>query len=369
MYSYKGTLFAIPFDADRLETYGTAVPVVDGVTYAGLNNPAEFDVSRNGTLVYRTGSGADLGMTTVQWLDRTGKREPLWTKAGAYSTLRFSPDGTRFLVAIFEQGNRDIWIYDWQRGTMTRLTFGEETYETPLWSPDGRYIIFGSLNHGMFWTRADGSGQPQPFTKSTNTQMPWSFAPDGKRLAYTELNPASNLAFNQIWTVPVEDDRGQLRADKPEPFLKTAFDNLSPTFSPDGRWLAYSSNESGRAEVYVRPFPPPVAGPGGKGQVSNTGGQAPLWARNGRELLYRAGDQIMEVGYTIQHGSFAADKPRVWANAGSTPNPYFDLTPDGTRVAVLMPVETPSAPTVDHEVVFLLNFFDELRRRVPVSRR
>ena len=159
-----------------------------------------------------------------------------------------------------------------------------------------------------------------------------------------------------------------MRAGKPEPFLTTPLRNIFATFSPDGRWLAYASEESGRFEVYVRPFPAPASG--GKWLISNRGGTNPVWARNGRELLYWAGDQIMAVSYTVQGDSLHAEKPRVWAaKLRAPPNNSFDLAPDGTRAALVTPVETLDAPTVDHEVVFLLNFFDELRRRVPVGRR
>jgi Tol biopolymer transport system component len=169
----------------------------------------------------------------------------------------------------------------------------------------------------------------------------------------------------QIWTVPLEDRGGQLKAGKPEQFLKSSFADATPEFSPDGRWLAYQSNESGKIEVYVRAFPPPSSGQGSKVPFSNSGGTGPRWSRNGRELVYQSGDQIMVASYTVNGDTFVADKPRVWiANLGGT---QWDLAPDGKRVAVLIPAETAEAPKQEHEVVFLLNFFDELRRRVPVG--
>ena len=169
-----------------------------------------------------------------------------------------------------------------------------------------------------------------------------------------------------LWTVPLESDGAGLRAGKPEPFLQTPFDERHPSFSPDGRWLAYASNESGTFQVYVRAFPDK----GGKWQISNSGGVYPVWSRNGRELFFRTEDnRIMVATYTVKGDSFVADKPRVWsekalANVGVIPN--YDLAPDGKRIAALMPAERRKRRAQNH-VTFLLNFFDELRRRTAVK--
>ena len=175
--------------------------------------------------------------------------------------------------------------------------------------------------------------------------------------------------------MPLEDQGGQLKAGKPEPFLKSGDNDMNPSFSPDGGWLAYSSDESGKNEVYVRAFPPPSSGRSRKWQISNSGGTVPRWTRSGHELVYRSGDQIMAASYVVNGDTFVADKPRVWiATLGGTPLQVpnsaqqmdWDLAPDGKRVAVLTPlVENAEARTQEHEVVFLENFFDELRRRVP----
>jgi serine/threonine-protein kinase len=247
---------------------------------------------------------------------------------------------------------------------MTRLTFGGTYYYRPIWSPDGRYIVFGSFESGMLWTRADGAGQPQPFTLSKNGQIPQSFSPDGKRLAYTELSGSTGRG--QIWTVPVEESGGQLRAGKPEQFLKTQFNDCCAMFSPDGKWLAYESDESGKPEVYVRTFLLGAAGQGGKWPISNSGGGEPLWSRKGRELVYLAGEQLMAVSYSVNGDSFVPEKPRVWIEKlGGT---SFDLASDGKRVAVLTPTASTQGSKADHEVTFLFNFMDELRRRVPLAK-
>jgi hypothetical protein len=356
VYGNKGTLFAIAFDPVRLETHGTAVPVLDNLAYSRGGDP-EYDVSASGTLVYRKGGGAAATMKTVQWVDSSGRKEPLRAKPGNYqSSVRLSPDGKRLAMLINEGAGQDFWVYDIQRDAMTRLTFGGNFCTNAAWSPDGRYVVFGAIGGGIFWTRADGGGQPQLLTKSKNIQAPQSFTPDGKRLAYDEFTKAG-----AIFTVAVEEKGGQLKAGKPEPFLESPSNYAARAFSPDGRWLAYFSDESGQNELYVRAFPPPASGQGGKWQISNSGAGFSAWSPNGRELLYQAGDQIMAVSYTAKGETFVAEKPRVWlAKVGGA---MEDLSPDGKRVVVLAPVGA-EAPKADREVVLLFNFFDELRRRV-----
>jgi Tol biopolymer transport system component len=353
---------------NRLETRGMAVAILDDVAYSQFGG-VDLGVAENGTLVYRPGGPAGAPrLWTIQWIDGAGKKEPLLEKSGNYyGTFQISPDGKRLAFVQPGQGTgeRDIWVYDLQRDVMTRLTFGGSSYY-PVWSPDGRYVLLSDLKTGIYWTRADGAGQTQPLTQSKNVQIPWSFTPDGKRLAYEE-----NAGKSQIWTVSLEAQDGQLKAGKPEQFLKRQFDNIEPAFSPDGHWLAYRSNASGNYEVYVRAFPPPASGQAGQWQISNSGGTISstghaVWSRSGRELIYRDGDRLMAVSYSVNEDSFVAEKPRVWIDKlGGTD---WDLVPDGKRVAVITPVAAPEAPKPEHEVVLLLNFFDELRRRVPAAK-
>ena len=361
LYIFRGAMYAIPFDPDKLETRGTAVPILDDVLGAA-GVPGKFDVSQTGTLVYQKGGGGGSAMTTVQWVDSTGKPQPLLARQGRYLYLHLSPDGKRMAMAVDDGPNRDIQVYEWQNDRTTKLTFGGRQYGYPAWSLDGQFIVFSAAQGGMFWTRADGSGQPQPLSPNTNVQIPWSFSSDGKRLAFME-----QIGNPQIWTVPLEEQGGQLKAGTPEPFLKDQFVDIEPSFSPDGKWLAYSSNEAGtNPEVYVRPFPPPASGQGGKWVISNQGGRRPLWSRTNHDLLYQSpGGQIMAASYTVKGDTFVADKPRVWvATPGGTD---FDLSPDGKRLAVVTPVSAVEGPKPEHDVVFLQNFFDELRRRVPLK--
>jgi Tol biopolymer transport system component len=352
IYLNRGTLFAVLFDMDRLEVRGTPSPVLNQVGYT-TNGSALLDFSQTGTLIYRSGEAGG-GLLTVQWLDAAGKTEPLLAKPDAYERPSLSPDGNKLAI-----NTTDIWVYEWRRDTMTRLTFGPARSIYPLWSPDGRYIVFQAPG-GMFWTRSDGSGNPQPLTQSKNRQLPYSFSTDGKRLAFYELSPQTQ---DDIWTVPLESDGTGLRAGKPEPFLQTTFDERHGAFSPDGRWMAYDSNESGVYQVYVRAFPDK----GGKWQISNSGGVYPVWSRNGRELLFRTEvNQIIVASYTVKGDSFVADKPRVWSekrivSVGLLAN--YDLAPDGKRIVALMPTETAEGQKAQSHVIFLENFFDEVRRR------
>ena len=284
--------------------------------------------------------------------------------------MRFAPDGRRLAVAFLESGKTDVWIYDLNRDTMTRLTSAPGDNFAPVWTPDGKRIAFASRRNGISWMRADGAGEVQRLTESSGSQEPHSFSPDGTRLAFVDY---ASGTLEDIWTLPIEfGDRDNPKPGKPEPFLRTASTEMSPAFSPDGRWLAYASSESGTLEVYVRPFP----GPGGKWQVSNGGGAYPLWSPKAHEMFYRGADgRIMVATYTAKGDSFLADKPRLWSERrlldsekpilGSETPSSFDLAPDGKRFAILMPVEADKQKP-STQMIVLVNFFDELRRRVTV---
>ena len=383
VYTNGNTMFAVPFDLDTLETRGTAVPVLDDVAFDAAAGLAQFDVSRDGTLVYRRGSGSGRAAVSVRWLDATGKQEPLQVRPGAYSFPSLSPDGKRLAMVVLEGGSQDVWVYDTERDTMTRLTFGNGSFVSPVWTPDGRFVVFGSIGNGLFSVRADGAGQPRALIQGNKIQFPTSFIPDGTRLSFYEIEGTP-----QIWTVPIEADGAGLKAGTPERYLSTEFVDLNAVFSPDGRWLAYESNESGRNEVYVRAFPAPPGGQGGRWQISNSGGGSPIWSRDGRDILYRTRDQMWAVSYKVAGDSFVAARPRVWGTlASAQPTPSlvasvatgFDLAPDGKRLIVLAPttegavptnriLTVPLVPRQEHTVVFLQNFFDELKRRVPTGR-
>jgi serine/threonine-protein kinase len=279
-----------------------------------------------------------------------------------------SADSKRLLLIVEAGTQEDVWVYETERDAMTRLTFGGVMHSSPIWSPNGRYVVFGRRGQGIFWTRSDGGGQPQELIKSSGAiQLPASFSADGKWLAYTQ-GTGTGPDGTHIWVVPVREDGGQLRAESPEPFHHTPFAEGSPAFSPDGRWLAYESTESGRSEIDVRPFHLGGSSGGGKWRISSEGGSAPIWSHNGRDLLYRNGDRIMAVRYTTDGSSFVAERARVWltkldgAAAGG-----WDLSHDDTRLAVIA-TEPGQAPKQNHTVVLFLDFFDDLLRRVPLTR-
>ena len=225
VYINKATLFAVPFDQDKLEIHGTPVPIVDDVAFNGTLGAGQLSFSRSGTLVYRR-SGGDAGLLTVAWLDSAGKTRPLLAKPGVYGRPSLSPDGQRLALEVAAGPGTDIGVYDWQRDTMARLTLTGNN-NTPLWSPDGRYIVFRTAGAGMSVTRSDGAGKPQPLTESQNTQFPWSFTPDGKRMGFMEEH--SGTAYD-LWTVPIESDGAGLQAGNPEVFLQTPATEQFPAF-------------------------------------------------------------------------------------------------------------------------------------------
>jgi Tol biopolymer transport system component len=251
-----------------------------------------------------------------------------------------------------------------RQGGKTRLTSGPSVNAFPVWSPDGQFVGFQSTG-GIFWARTDGAGQSHPLTQSKALQTPTSFSPDGRRLVFSQPNPEGN----EIRFVPVDSKSGQLRAGEPQLYLKTPTGDNFAAFSPGGRWLAYSSAQGGVFEVYVRAFPDD----GTQVQISNAGGVQPLWSRDGHELFYRTEDQrIMIAHYSVQGRSFVAEKPRVWferqlADLGLTVN--FDLAPDGKHFAVLMPAESRQPQETGGHVMLVVNFFDEVRRRVAAQNK
>jgi len=364
IYVNKGTLFAIAFDLKTLATRGNAVPILNDIAFQAQTNETNLSLANNGALVYRKGGAfSPYSLSTIEWIDATGKRTPVVATPGVYGSLSLSPDGQRLALTRRESGGDHVWIYDLRREQWTKLTLTAGDYLRILWSPDSRYVLYGGAA-GIFWTPADDA-RPQPMIPGkTSVAVPGSFTSDGRRLAYVESTLEKSGETRKTFTVPMEGATGHLKVGIPEPFFSSQSGGRSLRFSADGRWLAYVSNESGRDEVSVRPFPPPASGPGRRTPISNNGGIDPVWSRNRRELLYRSGDAIMAVKYAVLGDNFIAERPRVRVQklGGSA----WDVAPDG-RILVATPVEAPQ-PAPEHTVVFLQNFFDEVRRRAPVER-
>ncbi len=369
VYVHNGTLFAVPFDIKRLEVTGQPAPVVEGVATNPDRGGAQFSVSDSGTLMYVAGSAANLNVS-IYWMDAAGKFTPLRETPGGYDNPAISPDGKRLAMDISNGSRSDIWVYEWERDTLTRLTFAGEQNYYPVWTPDGQRIVYASKEQGaatnLWWIHADGGGGAQRLTESKYPQYPWSWSPDGKTLAFMQENPGTSW---DVMTLPVEgSEKSGWKPGQPKPFVNTLSSEADPSFSPNGRWIAYLSDESGTFDVYVRPFP----GPGGKWQISTGRGDFPQWSRNGKELFYKTLDQkIMVVSYTSSGDSFHADKPRLWSPGQFTDRGIyvnFSLHPDGKRFAVLKAGNAETAPPPINKVSFIFNFFDELRHKVPTGK-
>jgi serine/threonine-protein kinase len=365
---HDGTLFAAPFDLATLAVTGPAVPVVPGVVSSTGNGSAQVEVSHTGTLVYLPGSET-ASMAPLDWLTRDGKTTPLRVTPASWGGVQIAPDGRRLAFSLADAAsNLDVWTYDAGRDALTRLTSDPGVDRSPVWTPDGRRLVYASSRSGtapnLYWQRADGSGAATRLTTILNVQTPGSWHPSGRFLAFHETRPQTGA---DLLILPVEGDEASgWKPGTPTVFLSGPFNEQWPRFSPDGRWLAYESNESGAFEIYVRPFP----GPGGMWQISTGGGTTAVWSRARRELLYLAPDgRIMVVPYTASGDALQAEKPRVWSETRIQVRPLgasFDLHPDGERVVMAPATAATSGPT---HVTLIFNFFDELRRVAPVTKR
>jgi serine/threonine-protein kinase len=298
-YIREGTLFAVPFDLDTLSATGSPVPVVEQVSYDPRNGGAQIDYSPQGHLVYITGDSFS-AERTVAWIEADGSTTPLIEELRDYARPRLSPDGSR-LTLDYRTTNpsNDVWVHDLERGTTTRLTFADITDMAPIWSPDGKRIAFGSLRDSsvpnLHWKAADGSGETERLTESDLAHFPCSFSPDGQWLMYQEEGTGTDW---DLFALRLETGESEL-------FLKTESPEGGAEFSSDGRWVAYHSTESGRVEVYVRPFP----SGGGKWQISTDGGGYPVWSADGTRLYYTNDDTLMAVDVSSEGATFRAETP------------------------------------------------------------
>jgi serine/threonine-protein kinase len=345
-------LVGVPFDAGAIKTTGAVFPLIEGVD--------DFKVSAAGTTMI-VHHGKESSDRVVSWFEDGGKREPLIDKPGEYGYPRLSPDGKRLALAVSGLDGWSIWVRDLAKGTMTRVTFnGAATY--PAWMPGGQYLLYRGAD-GIYLIRADGAGSPRRILE--NSGSPESVSPDGKRLAYYLRGESTE---RDIWIAPLEGTGDELRAGTPAPFAKTAADEIHPVFSPDGRWIAYASNESeDNFGVYVRP----ASGGSGRWLVSPGVMAAawPVWAPAGHRLFFfapGAGGRLLAVDYTANGESFVAGPAKDFGVAQLPPNgnaPVYFVAGNGDRVgAVVYPPQTEKASGHSNYTLFQ-NYMEEIRRR------
>ncbi|UCE21756.1 MAG: serine/threonine-protein kinase [Candidatus Aminicenantes bacterium] len=347
-----GSLLAVPFDLTRLEVTGSVLSLLDNIDVKS-GGAANFAVSRNGTLVYLTGSALN---HTIVMVDRQGNEQSLTEEIRGFRAPRISPDGKQVALGISDRESHDVWIYRLEQGPLTRLTF-EGTNYYPIWTPDGGRIVFSSNRvetYDLYWKKADGSSAAEPMLPAAFDQYETAFSPDAKLLVYRETHPSTGM---DIWILPLEGER------EPQPFLNTSSDERTPMVSHDGRWLVYTSTESGQNEIYVRTFPD--AG-GGRWQVSIDGGTEPLWSRDGQELFYRSRDNKIvsvevDTGPVFTSGARKVLFEDVYVRRYQHTN--YDIHPDNQRFVMIK-----SSEKISTEMIVVLNWFEELRNLVPAEK-
>ena len=352
IFAQDGALLGMPNRRLSSVASGPPVSILDGIYTFGSGLPY-FTVSGNGSLVYAPG-GAITAQNTLVLVDREGNATPLATEPGVYLYPRFSPDGRRIAVNVENLGTRDVLVFDLDRSTRTRVTV-EGSNSDPIWTPDGRYITFASNRAGpfnLYRKSADGSGVAELLLMRELSQFPHSWTPDGNTLAFYEL---SQTAARNIWLLELGGDTTTSE------LLATPFNERSPMFSPDGKWLAYTSNESGRDEVYVRPYPSGDR----RILISPEGGREPTWAADGRRLFYRHGDRLMEVAVDPEP-TFEAAQPQLLFEgqyepvAMSSGSDNYDVSPDGQQFVMIRRSEE-SLPS---QLFVVLNWFDDVARLI-----
>jgi serine/threonine protein kinase len=374
VYSLDSNLYAVPFDPDTLEVMGGPVPIIEGVIQEAISD--------SGTLIYIPGTinpdASGTGVTpqsTLVWVDRKGNEVPLPASSNDYQSLKISPDGTKVAVSMITSGNQDIWIWNLSRETMTRLTFDEADDLIPIWTPDGQRIVFVSTREGAFGgiysKAADGTGEVELLCSAQDRLLvPSSWSGDGNALVIGELN-LSPLSTD-IGMLSIEGDRERTS------LLQEKHFELEPQVSPDGRWMAYQSDESGQGEIYVRPFPDINKG---RWQVSTNGGSSPLWSPDGQELFYRSNDTIMTVAVETEP-TFNPGNPEVLFRGTYFSSSVlqikvtpWDISPDGKRFLMIKQQTTTDEESATGDVSALvfrkinivLNWDQELKQRVPVD--
>jgi len=352
LYAKQEALFAVPFDLHRLEVTGQPVPVIQDVALEAEDGRAGFAVSDDGTLAYIAASTFAPDLELV-WVTRQGHASASIIPPGRFDNPALSPDGRRVALAIARPGEaKDVWVLDLARGTRTPLTSGGANDFNPLFTPDGQRVIFESEQpvFDLYARASDGSGAVAPLLTTPYDKMPASFAEHGRVMLFEH----HLLPHNQIWTLPMDS------AVAATSLLASETGDLGlPRVSPNERWLAYTSNESSRREVYLSPYPDPTRA---RSQVSTDGGNEPRWTRGGRELVYRNGERMMSVSVDPTSGKLGAPVELFHGDYVSTDyDQAYDVTPDGERFLML---HRPPG-TEPRQVIVVTNWFKELERLVP----
>jgi Tol biopolymer transport system component len=351
LYASAGTLRAVRFDPERLEVAGDPLTIVSELR-TQPSGAAQFSVTRNGTLIYVPGRVAPAVRRSLVWVDRSGREEKIDAPLRAYEQPRISPDGQRIAVSIPDQ-EQDIWILKINGPPLTRLTFEPTTETSPVWTPDGKRVIFQSSRPGvpnLFWKLADGSGSADQLTNSAVIIAPQSVVPGGKTLL-------AGLAGVDIATLPIEGRQ------EPAPLIHDAGAQTNAEISPDGRWLAYQSNESGKFQVIVRPFPNVDSG---RWQVTSNGGVKPLWSPRGNELFYLDLDGYLTAVSVQAVPEFSPGRESRVLNVRYYSAPVrrtFDISRDGTRF-VMVADDRDSGDAQASALVVVLNAVEDIRSRL-----
>ena len=366
VYAVAGTLHAVRFDPVKLEVLSDPVPVVEHVMTMA-NGAAEFSLSRQGALVYVPGGMSGVARSMV-WVDRRGQEERIQAPSHRYTLPRLSPDGTQVALDIRDQDN-DIWIWDLSRQTLRQLTFGPVPDWFPVWTPDGRHIIFASGRAGvggLFWHAADNTGTVERLTASPNPQFPTSISPDGTRLIFWENMPNTGPDLKVLrMEIPAISSGGGVGSRQSEPLLQTTNMEHNGELSPDGRWLAYESNEPGQFQIYVRPFPNVD---GGRWMISPSGGTKPMWARSGRELFHLDGTNAMTTVPVQTAPNFSYGNPTKLFDGryyAAVPGRTYDVSPDGKRFLMIKEGAGGSDTSPAPAFIVVQNWTEELKRLVP----